>query len=159
MLLGTVEDTCAAKSRVDVADVVGAVREAMDTLATSSQGTGTAAGGGIPLITEDVASTLLDEWVKEFSASCKAWKASHALRSLAVPPPSANMSLLAFQHPKTSAMVVSFVHWIGVQAKPSYPSTKPKSGVSATRAREVEIERGKVKFSTPLMHAEMKFEF
>ena len=52
-------------------------------------------------------------------------------------------------------MVVSFVHWIGVQAKPSNPSTKPKSGVSPMRAREVEIERCKVKFSTPLMHAEM----
>ena len=152
-----VEDTCAAKSRVDVADVVEAVREAMDTLATSSQGTGIAAEGGIPLIPEDVASTLLDKWVKEFSASCEAWKTSHAQGSLAVPPPSANMSLLAFQHPKTSAMVVSFVHWIGVQAKPSYPSTKPKSRVSPMRAREVEIERGKVKFSTPLMHAEMNF--
>ena len=43
-------------------------------------------------------------------------------------------------------MVVSFVHWIDVEAKPSYPSTKPKSGVSPTRAREVGIERGKVKF-------------
>ena len=93
----------------------------------------------------------------EFSASCEAWKTSHAQRSLAVPPPSANISSLAFQHPKTSAMVVSFVHWIGVQAKPSYPSTKPKSGVSPLRAREVETERGKVKFSTPLMHAEMNF--
>ena len=47
------------------------------------------------------------------------------------------------------------VHWIRVQAKPSYPSTKPKSGVSPMRAREVEIERGKVKFS---MHAEMNFD-
>ena len=123
------------KIRVDVADVVEAVREAMDTLATSSQGTGIAAEGGIPLIPGDVASTLLDKGVKEFSASCKAWKASRAQRSLAVPP-SANMSSLAFQHPTTSAMVVSFVHWIGVQAKPSYPSTKPKSGVSPMRARE-----------------------
>ena len=35
-----VEDTCAAKTRVDVADVVEPVREVMDTLATSSQGTG-----------------------------------------------------------------------------------------------------------------------
>ena len=135
-----------------------AVREAMDTLATSSQGTGTAAEGGIPLIPEDVASTLLDKWVQEFSASCEAWKTSHAQRSLAMPPPSANMSLLAFQHPKTSAMVVTFVHWIGVQAKLSYPSTKPKSVVSPMRAREVEIERGKVKFSTPLVHAEMNFD-
>ena len=73
-----VEDTCAAKSCVDVADVVEAVREAMDTLATSSQGTGTNAEGGIPLIPENVASTLLDKWVKQFSASCEAWKASHA---------------------------------------------------------------------------------
>ena len=63
---------------VDVADVVETVREAMDTLATSSQGTGTAAEGGIPLIPEDVASTLLDKWVKEFPASCEAWKTSHA---------------------------------------------------------------------------------
>ena len=67
------------------------------------------------------------------------------------------MSLVAFQHPKTSAMVVSFVHWIGVEAKPSYPTTKPKSGVSPMRAREVETERSKVKFSTPLMQAEIKF--
>ena len=78
-------------------------------------------------MSEDVASTLLDTWVKEFSASCEAWKASHAQRSLPVPPPSANMSLLAFQHPKTTAMVVSFVRWIGVEAKPSYRRS-PRAG-------------------------------
>ena len=118
-----VEDTCAGKSRVDVADVVEAVREAMDTLATTSQGTGTTAEGGIPLIPEDVACTLPDKWVKEFSA-CEAWTASHAQRSLAVPPSSANMSLLAFQHPKTSAMVVSFVHW----RSPAIHRRSPRAG-------------------------------
>ena len=68
-----VEDTRAAKSRVHVADVVEVVHEAMDTLATSSQGTGTDAEGGIPLIPEDVASILLDKWVKNFSAICEAY--------------------------------------------------------------------------------------
>ena len=140
-----VEDTCAGKSRVDVADVVEAVREAMDTLATTSQGTGTTAEGGIPLIPEDVACTLLDKWVKVFSASCEAWTASHAQRSLAVPPSSANMSLLAFQHPKSSAMVVSFVHWVGGEAQLSIDEAQERGLAHAcTRSRE----RGKVKYAS-----------
>ena len=95
------------KIRVDVADVVETVREAMDTLATSSQGAG------------DVASTLLDKWFKIFSASCEASKASHAQQSLGVPPPSANMSSLALQHPKdfSNGCQLRALDWSGGEAQ------------------------------------------
>ena len=69
-----------------------------------------------------------------------------------VPPPSWQMSLLVFEPPAVSSIAVSHVHWI------AGTSAAKRKKIPERRGRQVDIEDGRIKYSTPLTHSEINFD-